>query len=396
MALFAQNALPAADWRQEYCAGDRGVCMIYEQTGSTVDVYLRNKFPFDGIITTASLAQSGKNENIQGHAALPQALICRGAEAVKAASFTIIDPDSRWNLRLTWFWMYGTMEDRDKEKHPYRLPFEKGRRFRVGQTFNDTPTHHGDHAYSVDWLMPEGTPVCAARGGVVIRTEDSYSGSGWTEEYKNRGNLVEILHEDGSFAHYAHLKHKGVTVREGDTVEAGETIAYSGNTGYSKSPHLHFALFRPLNMKKSVTVPYGFVTDYSDYEVPEKGAIYVFTGASPKKTRPRFYMEDAVLCRDIVDDQPVDIADSFSPKERFYINIPINIVRSHAIRIHLYKNGNPTPALRYAWTLKKEWWQARTEVDLTKVPDPAGAWRAEIIIDNKAIGSKEFTVRPGP
>jgi murein DD-endopeptidase MepM/ murein hydrolase activator NlpD len=392
----AEVHLPAADWRREYCAGDRGVCMIYEQTGSAVEVYLRNNFPFDGVVTTVELVQSGVNNNIRGRDSLPMTLACRGSGPVKAASFDIVDPGGPWDLKLNWFWAYGSPARGAAEKHPYLLPYEKGMRFRVGQSVNDTPTHHGDHAYSIDWLMPEGTPVCAARGGRVIRAVDTFSGTGWTEEYKNKSNVVEILHDDGSFAHYAHLRHRGVSVKEGDRVEAGNLIAHSGNTGYSQSPHLHFAVFRPLNVNRAVTVPCGFVTDYSDYEVPEKAGIYAFTGASPKKTRPEVYMEDAVFCMGIVDDRPVRVTDTFSPKDRFFIDIPISILRSRAIRIHLYKNGGQAPALQYAWTLKREWWQARTEVDLSKVPDPAGRWRAEILLDRELIGVKEFTVRHGP
>ncbi|EKS00485.1 peptidase, M23 domain protein, partial [Leptospira mayottensis 200901122] len=53
-----------------------------------------------------------------------------------------------------------------------------------------------------------------------------------------------ILHKDGSIAEYAHLKHKGISVQIGQIVQTGERIGFSGNTGFSSAPHLHFHVLR--------------------------------------------------------------------------------------------------------------------------------------------------------
>jgi murein DD-endopeptidase MepM/ murein hydrolase activator NlpD len=53
-----------------------------------------------------------------------------------------------------------------------------------------------------------------------------------------------IYHEDGTFAEYVHLKKDGAQVSVGDMVSAGDFIAYSGNTGWSSGPHLHFMVFQ--------------------------------------------------------------------------------------------------------------------------------------------------------
>ncbi len=45
---------------------------------------------------------------------------------------------------------------------------------------------------------------------------------------------------DGSIAYYWHLQKDGVLVNIGDTVQTGQWIGLSGNTGYSAFPHLHF------------------------------------------------------------------------------------------------------------------------------------------------------------
>lgn len=390
--VFLQGS-PAAEYRQEFCSGEHGVCVIYEQNGKIVDVYLRNKFPHYNIITTVTFEHSGKPENIQCTTPLPLTTVCRGTDPIKALSFVITDNSRQWNPQLNWYWQYGASGKSGDEKYPYHLPYLKGKRFHVCQGFNDTPTHHGDFAYSIDWIMPENTPICAARGGTVVTVIDHYTGGGFKKEYMNKNNTVQILHDDGTLAQYTHIKKNGSAVKTGDSVRPGDIIAYSGNVGYSQSPHLHFNVFKPVNGKKSTSIPAGFITDYSDYDTPEKTGIYCYTGITAKKERPSVYMEDMVFCKNMINFQPADIADTFSPKDRFKIFLPLDLKKDRKIQIFLYKDTIPAPLLRYSWTLKKEWWQAVTDVDLSKVPAPSGKWKAEIIIDNKKLGYKEFTVK---
>ena len=70
-------------------------------------------------------------------------------------------------------------------------------------------------------------------------------------------NVVRILHDDGTYAVYAHLAWNSIRVRVGDYVERGEYIADSGNTGYSSGPHLHFVVVRNAGMSMA-SVPVQF------------------------------------------------------------------------------------------------------------------------------------------
>ncbi len=123
-----------------------------------------------------------------------------------------------------------------------QLPFDE-RRFSVGQAPEGRFSHRdAENRYAVDFTLPEGTPVLAARTGRVTRVQSGFSGNGLAPRDRERANYVRITHDDGSMALYAHLLQDGVMVREGQYVGAGQRIALSGNTGYSTAPHLHFSV----------------------------------------------------------------------------------------------------------------------------------------------------------
>ncbi len=82
--------------------------------------------------------------------------------------------------------------------------------------------------------------------------KDDSSIGGYDKKFLNHANYVCIYHADGTVANYAHLNTKGVVVKEGDFVNQGQLIAYSGNTGYADGPHLHFELLNTSTALHSV------------------------------------------------------------------------------------------------------------------------------------------------
>ncbi|GAB2495851.1 M23 family metallopeptidase [Arenimonas alkanexedens] len=124
----------------------------------------------------------------------------------------------------------------------YSLPVDE-QRFELGQGFHGGFSHQ-DRAnrYAIDLIVADGTPVLAARAGVVMQAEGNFSEGGTDATLANRANLIRVLHDDGSMALYAHLQPGGVLVRAGDAVSLGQVIGRSGSTGYSSGPHLHFAV----------------------------------------------------------------------------------------------------------------------------------------------------------
>ncbi len=155
---------------------------------------------------------------------------------------------------------------------PYRLPFLPGEEYLVSQGFNGSFSHNHDGSrYAVDIAMPEGSIVCAVRSGTVMEVEfGNYQGGVDAEEFGSKANFVRILHEDGTIATYAHLQLETVRVEIGETVEAGQIIARSGNTGFSTGPHLHLVIHKNDGFKL-VSVPFEFESG-----IPYRGQILRF------------------------------------------------------------------------------------------------------------------------
>lgn len=128
----------------------------------------------------------------------------------------------------------------------YRLPFADGLSFRIEQApYGPITTHTTpESAQAVDITMPEGTLVLAARAGTVVDVESSHSESGKLEHLRNRANGVVVAHDDGTMGRYGHFTPGRQLVKPSQRVQAGTPLGYSGNTGFSSGPHLHFAVTR--------------------------------------------------------------------------------------------------------------------------------------------------------
>ena len=138
---------------------------------------------------------------------------------------------------------------------PYKYPLPwRGGPFRQTQGANGQYSHFtAKGRYAVDIAMPEGTPIIAARGGMVVKVENEQSGRG----NNPAGNFVRVLHDDGTMGVYLHLMQGSVVVREGQRVATGERLARSGNTGNIPGPHLHFVVQRNVGLAIE-SIPFDF------------------------------------------------------------------------------------------------------------------------------------------
>jgi murein DD-endopeptidase MepM/ murein hydrolase activator NlpD len=129
--------------------------------------------------------------------------------------------------------------DTRPDDYLYGMPFGGAEARPLLQGFNGSDTHMLGMRYALDFGMPEGTPVLAARGGVVIHVQDGFTAGGVDPDLLDRANLVVVGHSDGTMASYGHLS-PGISVAVDDSVEEGDLLGYSGATGFAGRPHLHF------------------------------------------------------------------------------------------------------------------------------------------------------------
>ncbi|WP_238978703.1 peptidoglycan DD-metalloendopeptidase family protein [Novilysobacter arseniciresistens] len=183
-----------------------------------------------------------RRENVDSRPALPaRATVAAGGSALVAV-LQSSDPAraTAFELRMDSLPGHPSAAPRDVV---YRLPLQAPST-RIDQGHGGSFSHgDAENRYAVDFATPEGTPVLAARDGVVMQTEGGFGRTGLDRDrYAGRANFVRILHDDGSMALYAHLQPGGVMVRSGQRVRAGQQVGLSGNTGFSTGPHLHFVV----------------------------------------------------------------------------------------------------------------------------------------------------------
>ncbi len=141
--------------------------------------------------------------------------------------------------RLTIAIDLGSSTTEPDADHLYAGPFGGESRRELIQGFNGTDTHLASMRYSLDFAMPEGTPVLAARAGTVLYLQDGFTVGRADPDLLERANLVVVAHSDGTMASYGHLT-PGIPVSVGDTVAEGDVLGLSGATGFAGQPHLHF------------------------------------------------------------------------------------------------------------------------------------------------------------
>ena len=270
-AAFATTVLvvaPLANAAETSCE-DKVMCIIEVQQDSLVELHAKNTSAFP---VTYTLRVRGSNVRTSEPRTITRTLppytntvatTLRAAEALTSPQY-----------RFVYDWTIGDRHAVHDDDYVYHLPYETGKSYRVIQSFGSRFSHTGLEQFAIDFLMREGTPVHAARGGVVARLEESNSIGCWEDGCGRYANFVVVLHDDGTTGEYYHLLKDGVLVEVGDKVTAGQKIALSGNTGHTTVAHLHFAVYRAVDWGNTQSVPVRFVSADGIVNRPRRGGRY--------------------------------------------------------------------------------------------------------------------------
>ncbi|MGF1610511.1 MAG: M23 family metallopeptidase [Kiloniellales bacterium] len=183
--------------------------------------------------------------------------------------------DSDWQVAWDYTYHPGRVPAQHDDSVTYHLPYASGEAHEVIQSYGGGFSHQGPLRFAVDWAMPVGTPVLAARDGVVIGFWEESDEGGPHPVRRGKENFLWIEHADGTVAHYLHLQQDGVLVARGERVSAGQVVALSGTTGYTTQPHLHFHVSSvALGKDALATFPVRFQTAGGVVIKPEVGRAY--------------------------------------------------------------------------------------------------------------------------
>jgi murein DD-endopeptidase MepM/ murein hydrolase activator NlpD len=187
----------------------------------------------------------------------------------------------------------------------FDLPFDRWVNWLVGQGFSGSATHKGRAQYSLDFDMPEGTPILAAEKGTVARVIDGFTRCCLPAERANEANQVIVIHENGTFTSYGHLR-PGIPVKEGQSIAAGQLVGYSGGTGHAAIPHLHFDVSILDASAQPRTIPFRFRNGTPQGYLPKPWRLY--------QNRPAasYALSVRLGDRELTSGQPIDL-DSRGP-----------------------------------------------------------------------------------
>ena len=209
--------------------------LVIVRQGEEVLAFAHNRLggPVEVELSAADLS------GMQADVALPLRRVVPANQRVPLARLTPVAPGGRHSLQLN---ATPGEPQRVARDVVYSLPVDEAR-FELGQAFHGGFSHQDEaNRYALDLIVAEGTPVLAARSGVVMQATAGFREGGTDPSLAGRANQVRVLHDDGSMGLYAHLQEGAVYVRAGDPISLGQVIGRAGSTGYSTGPHLHFAV----------------------------------------------------------------------------------------------------------------------------------------------------------
>lgn len=247
-----------------------GFRVIQEKTDDSITLIMKSEYSREFVVTFEALLQ-----NMTASRPVPFTVDAAGRRSFVLVTLRPTDKTKAWHYNYRYYWGLGGRRSSTTNDADYAMPFGPGR-YVVMQGPRGTYSHFegSGSENAVDWTVPEGTIVCAAREGRVVGVRDDSTFSGPDPKLKPLANYVIIKHADGTFADYVHLQKDGAMVKLGDEVTVGQPIGLSGQTGYASAPHLHFSVFQAVDGKKKMTLPFRLKTNHGVFTEFIRGRSY--------------------------------------------------------------------------------------------------------------------------
>ena len=267
LSLAGTAALATAGAAGSDCK-DEWICVDAINQGGNVELRARNLREYP---VTYTLELRSRSATVNGPRTVTRTLAPNQSESVMVMnSRDGTAPDYRYSID----WTVGDKDAVHDDEYLYALPYAGGRSYRIVQGYGSRFSHTGLEEFAIDFDMAEGTAVHAARAGVVARVEESHSRGCWEDGCGRYANFIVILHSDGTTGEYYHLRQDGAVVSVGDRVARHQHIGYSGNTGHTTMPHLHFAVYRATAWGNTQSIPVRFDSADGIISRPRRGARY--------------------------------------------------------------------------------------------------------------------------
>lgn len=245
---------------------DDWICVDEVRRGQNIELRARNLQDYP---LTYTIKVKTRSYRIDGPRTVTRTL--RPQQSEKVMFLTPRDSHRNIGYSISVEWTVGDQHANHDDDHLYSFPYSQGRSYRILQGYGSRFSHRGREEFAIDFDMPIGTSVHAARAGVVARVIESNDIGCWNDGCGAHANYIVILHSDGTTGEYYHLKKNGAFVEVGDSVIRGQRIGLSGNTGHTTMPHLHFAVYRASSWGNTQSIPVRFQSADGIINRPRRG-----------------------------------------------------------------------------------------------------------------------------